>query len=97
MDDIKLFVKRIKKLETLIQAVKIKNDDVGMELGIENYAMLIMKRQMTEGIRLGNEEKLRKLREKETYRYLGILKEDIKNVEMKEKIQNSILGERENY
>ena len=38
--------------------------------------MLIMKsgkRQMTEGRELPTQEKMRKLRKKETYRYLGIL------------------------
>ena len=35
MDDIKLFAKKEKQLETLIQAVRIHNDDIGMEFGIE--------------------------------------------------------------
>ena len=39
------------------------------------------------GIELPNQEKIRMLREKETYKYLGILEVDtIKQVEMKEKI-----------
>ena len=45
------------------------------------------KRQMTEGIELPNQEKIRTLGEKETYKYLAILEADtIKHVEMKEKI-----------
>ena len=40
MDDIKQVTK---KLETLIEAVRIYSHDIGMELGTENYAMLIMK------------------------------------------------------
>ena len=44
------------------------------------------KRHMTEGIELPNQEKIRTLREKETYKYLGILEADtIKQEEMKEK------------
>ena len=48
-----------------------------MEFGIEKYAMLIKKsgkRQMTE--ELPNQEKIRTLGEKETYKYLGILEAD---------------------
>ena len=53
MDNIKLFAKNVKELETLIQAVEIYNQDIGMEFGIEKFAILIMrsqKRHMTEGI-----------------------------------------------
>ena len=57
------------------------------------------KRQMTEGIELPNQEKIRTFREKETYKYLEILEADtIRQVEMKEKkLKKSISGERENY
>ena len=57
MDDIKLFAKNEKELETLIQAVRIYSPDIMMEFGIEKCAMLIMrsgKRHMTEGIELPN-------------------------------------------
>ena len=41
---------------------------------------------MTEGIELPNQEKVRMLGEKETYKYLGILEVDtIKHAEMKKK------------
>ena len=40
---IKLFAKHFFKLETLIQAVRIFSQDIGMEFGIEKSAMLIMK------------------------------------------------------
>ena len=47
---------------------------------------------MTEGIKLQNQEKIRTYWEKETYKYLGIFEADtIKQVEMKEKIQNEYL------
>ena len=42
-DDIKLFAKNEKELGTLIHAVRIYSQDVGMEFGIEKYAMLVMK------------------------------------------------------
>ena len=57
------------------------------------------KRQITEGIELPNQGKIRTLREKETYKYLGILEVDtIKQVEMKEKnLKKNTPEERENY
>ena len=36
MDDIKPFVKNEKELETLIQAVRVYSQDIGMEFVIEN-------------------------------------------------------------
>ena len=69
MENIQLFAKIGKELETLIQAVRIYSRDTGMEFLIEKYAMLIMKngkRQKTEGTELSNQEKIRMLGEKET-------------------------------
>ena len=44
------------------------------------------KRHLTDGIELPNQDKIRTLEEKETYKYLGILEADtIKQVEIKEK------------
>ena len=70
-----------------------------MEFGIEKYVMLVMKSRKshtTEGMELPNQDKIRSLGEKETYKYLGILEAStIKQVEMKEKSKkNSISGER---
>ena len=43
MDDITLFAKNEKELETLIHAVRIYNQDIGMQFGIEKCTMLVMK------------------------------------------------------
>ena len=43
MDDIKLFAKNEKELETLLQAVRIYSQDIGMEFGKEKCTMLIMR------------------------------------------------------
>ena len=92
MNDIKLIIKNEKELETLILAVRIF---------IEKYVMLIMrsgKRHIRKGIKLSNQEKIRTLREKETYKYLGILEVDtIKQVEMNKKFKKYVSGKRENY
>ena len=43
MDDIKLFTKSEKELETLTQTIRIYSQDIGMGFGMEKYAMLKMK------------------------------------------------------
>ena len=59
-----------------------------MEFGIEKCTMLIMKRgkpQMTE-IEMQNHVKIKTLREKQTYKYLGILEAgNIKKVKIKKR------------
>ena len=55
VDDIKLFAKNEKEQETLIHAVRIYNQDIGMEFGIRKCAMLIMKSgkgHTTDGMKL---------------------------------------------
>ena len=95
MDDIKLFAKNEKELETLIHGVRIYSQDIGIEFGIEKCAMLDMKsgkRHLTDGIELPKQDKIRTLEENETYKYLGILEADtIKQVEMKDKLQKEYL------
>ena len=71
MDDINLFPKNEKELETLIHAVRIYSQDIGMEFGIEKCALLVMKsdkRHLTDGMELPNQVKLRTPGEKETYK-----------------------------
>ena len=82
MDDIKLFAKNERQLETLIHAVRIYSQDIGMEFGIEKCAMLVMKsgkRYMTDGMELPNHDRIRTLEKKETYIYLGIMEADTSN------------------
>ena len=55
VDGIKLFVKNEKELETLIHAVRIYSQEIGMEFGKEKCAMLEMKsvkRHLTDGMEL---------------------------------------------
>ena len=95
MDGIKLFAKNEKELKTLIHAVRIYSQDIGIEFGIEKCAMLVMKsgkRHMTDGMELPNHDIIRTLEEKETYKYLGILEADtIKQVQMKDTIWKEYL------
>ena len=91
MDDIKLFAKNEKELETLMHVVSIYSQDIGIEFGIKKCAMLVMKsgkRHLTDGLEQPNQDKIRTLAGNETYKYLGILGVDtIKKVEMKDKMQ----------
>ena len=95
MDDIKLFAKMEKELETLKHTVRIYSLDIGMEFGIEKCAMLVMKsgkRHLTDGMELPNQDNIRTLGEKEIYKYLSTLESDtIRKVEMKEKIPKEYL------
>ena len=43
IDDIKLFAKNEKELETLIQTVRIYSQDIGMEFATDKCAVLVMK------------------------------------------------------
>ena len=59
MDNIKLLAKYDKELETLIQTISIYSQEMGMEFGVEKYAILIRKcekREITEGIKLPNQK-----------------------------------------
>ena len=69
MDDIKLFAKKEKELKTVVLAVRIYNQSIGMEFAIEKCVITIKggKWQMTEGIKLTNQEKIKTLEEKENY------------------------------
>ena len=95
MDDIRLFAKNEKELETLIHPNRIYSQDIGMQFGIEKCAMLVMKsgkQHMTDGIELPNHDRIRTLEENETYKYLGILEADtIKQVQMKDTIRKEYL------
>ena len=45
MDDLKLYAKNEKGLESLVQTVWIFSDDIGMEFGIDKCAALVLKRE----------------------------------------------------
>ena len=83
----KYLQKNEKKLETLIHAVRIYSQGIGMEFNIEKCAMLVMKsgkRHLSDRVALPIQDNIRTLRENEIYKYLSILEADIiKQKEMK--------------
>ena len=79
IDDIKVFTKNERELETQIQVMRIFNKDIGMEFAIEKRAVLISWKNLAFG-------------EKENYKSLAILEVDtIKKVQMKDKIKKVYL------
>ena len=98
MDDIKLFAKNEKELETLIHAVRIYSQNIRMEFGIEKCAMLVMKsgkRHMTDGIELPNRDKIRTLGENETWVFWRLTPSN--KWKRKTRLKKNISGELENY
>ena len=68
MNDIKIFPKNERDMENLIKTIRIYNQVIRMEFGIEKRCILTMKkwwRERTERIKLQYQEIITKVREKE--------------------------------
>ena len=95
MDDLKLYVKTDKGLDSLIQTVRIFRSDIYMQFGIEKCNIIILKRGIKDencGIMLTNDLKISSLKEGESYKYLGTLEaEDINTKKTKEKVETEYL------
>ena len=75
MDDLKLFGKSERQIESLVNTVRAFSDDIGMEFGIKRCGVLIMKRgkvMTCEDIELPNGMTVKEV-ESEGHKYLGIL------------------------
>ena len=76
MDDLKLYSRSEKGLDSLVQAVHVFSEDIGMEFGIENCARLVMEKGKilkSVGIEFPEGKVVKSLQEDESYKYLGIL------------------------
>ena len=79
MDDLKLYSRSEKGLDSLVQTVRVFSEDIGMEFGIEKCAMLVMEKGKivkSVGIELPDGKAIKSLQEGESYKYLGILQAD---------------------
>ena len=79
MDDLKLYSRSKKGLDSLVQTVHVFSEDIGMQFGIEKCAMLLMgKRKIVKsvGIEFPDGKVIKSLQDGESYKYLGILKAD---------------------
>ena len=89
MDDLKLYGKNKKEIESLTNTVKIYSDDIGMKFGLQKCASILMERgkKVSDcGITLTDGSVIDDLQEN-GYKYLGILEADsIQMKNMKTKI-----------
>ena len=80
MDDMKLYGKNVKEINSLVQSVRVFSSDIGMNFGIEKCAVMIMKRGKlirSEGIKLPDRRNIRSIGEEgDGYKYLGVLEVD---------------------
>ena len=88
MDDMKLFSKAVKQIDTLVKTVHVFSTNIGMEFGMKKCGILTMKKRKVvrcEEINLPNSDIMKEV-EKEGYTYMCIVELDkIKENEMKEK------------
>ena len=79
MDDLKLYSRNEKELDSFVWTIHIFSKDVGMEFGIEKSAMLVIEKGKivkSVGIELPDGKVIKSIQEDESYKYLGILKAD---------------------
>ena len=91
MDDLKLYSRSEKGLDSLVQTVCVFSEDIGMEFGIEKCPRLVMEKGKivkSVGIELPDGKVIKSLQEDESYKCLGILEAD-KSFEEKIKLNVS--------
>ena len=79
MEDLKLYSRSEKRLDSLVQTVCVFSEDIGMKFGTEKCAMLVMengKIVKSVCIELRDGKVIKSLQEVESYKYLGILEVD---------------------
>ena len=73
MDNLKFYSRSEKGLDSLVQTVRVFNEDIGMEFGIEKCAMLVIEKEnivKSVGIELPDGKVIKFLQEDESYKYL---------------------------
>ena len=71
----KLYSRSEKGLDSIVQTVPLFFEDIGMEFGIENCALLVMEKGKivkSVGIKLPDGKVIKSLQEGESYKFLGI-------------------------
>ena len=79
MDDLMLYSRREKELNSLVQTFRVFGEDIGMEFDKEKCAMLVMEKGKIDksvGIELPGGKVTKSLQEGECYKYLRILEAD---------------------
>ena len=89
-DDLKLYASNEKSIESLIQTVRVFSNGIGMQSGMEKCAVLTMKKGKmanSDGIALPNKTTMKRLKEGDSYKYLGVIQADGTKHEIKEKVK----------
>ena len=79
LNDLKLYMRNEKELDSLVQTIRIFSIHIGMEFCIEKCAVLVIEKGKTVksvGIKLPDGKVIKSLQEGESYKYLGILEAD---------------------
>ena len=79
MDNLKLFSRSEKGMDSLVQTVRVFSEDIGMEFDIEKCAMLVMEKGKivkSVGIEFSDRKAIKSPQEGESYKYLGNLEAD---------------------
>ena len=79
MDDLKLYYRSERGLDSLVQTVRVFSEVIGMEFDIEKCAMLVWEKEKiakSVGVELPDGKVIKLLQEGESYKYLGILEAD---------------------
>ena len=77
MNDLKLYNRSEKGLDSLVQRFRVFSEDIGSEFGVKKCAMLVMKKEKivrSVDIELPDGKVIKSLQERKSYKYLGILK-----------------------
>jgi len=94
MDDLKLYRRNDREIESLVHTVQIFSEDIKMQFGIEKCATIKLqpgKVKHTEEIVLLNAQVIREIKE-DGYKYIGVLETDqIKHDEIKDKVKMEYL------
>ena len=94
MDDLKLFGKNEREIDSLVNTVRIFSNDIKMEFGMSKCGVLTMKRGKianTEGIHMPDGQRMMAI-EDNGYKYLGVLEADeVKHNEMKMHIRKEYI------
>ena len=89
MDDLVLFAKNEKDIDSLVNTAHIFSTDIGLELGLKKCGVLVLKRGKVvrcEGIKLRDRQVMNEV-EEDGYTYLGVVElHKIREDEMKEKL-----------
>ena len=93
MDDLKLYSRSEKGLDSLVQIVRVFSEDMGMEFSIEKCTMLVMEKGKivkSVGVELPDGKVIKSLQQSESYKYLEILEA---HKFLEEKIKLNVLKE----